>query len=335
VASLVTAGTPGKHVIVLQRAVEEYPLTNCRLVDATRQLVFGGVAVPDRRRLIRVWREATGVPEVAGDGSTQGTTAADLLRGASAILPWVPFAYGPWDDDALLSAIERGFLTFTAGVSYPALPKDLRRFSPSFRGKHAAGVAKARQLPTGWDVWWVDGLRTDGAEGEWVRWSTIKRALDAAGMVTRSGTWGLTLERGAAMSTSVISESVYSPPATVTIPKGTTTWSQSKRTLRLAAEKPTQAAQTVSTTTVVAVLSKPDIPGVPDTKMVRIESGPRAGQFVKLRDVKLVPAPAPGDCQPLIDAAVQAATAPLVERLAEWETARTAHDLVAFPDPVL
>lgn len=334
--ALVEAGIPGKRVIVHQRSVESPPYTNCRLVDGTRQLIFGGVSVPDRRRLIRVWRDATGVPEVGPDGP-QGTTAADLMRGAATVLPWVPFRYGPWSDDDLLAAIAGGRLTFTAGVLYPALPDHLRRWSPSFTGKHAAGVVDVREVGAArrQEVWWVDGLRTDSAEGEWVPWSTIRRAIEAAGMTTASGVWGMTLEKGAAMSTTIIVDRTFPTPAAVSIPSGTKRWKHSPRTLRLEPLKATTRAHEALTYALVDVRSKPDIPGVPDARMLRIETGSMVGQYVKVRDVKVKESPAPGDCQPLIDAAVNAATAPLIERLAAWETARTLHDAVDFPDPVL
>jgi hypothetical protein len=331
---LVTAGTPGRRVIVRQRSVESPPYTNCRLVDGARHLVFGGVNIPDRRRLIRAWRDATGVPEVGPSGA-QGTTGADMLRGAALIIPWVPFEYGAWDEDALLAAIEGGRLTFTAGVKYDALPDRLRRWSPTFTRNHAAGVVDMRRRSGSREVWWVDGLRTDDAEGEWVRWPIIRDAIEAAGMVTRSGVWGMTLEKGAAMSTAIIPDRAYGPPATVTVPKGTPTWAWDPRAMTLVPQKDTRVASTGTTIATVRVSNRPDRPGVPETRMVLLASGPRAGEYVRARDVTITEAPAPGDCQPLIDAAVSAATAPLIERLAAWESARTAHDAVTFPDPVL
>lgn len=312
---LVLPGKPGRRVVVRQHRVERPPYTNCGIVDLVRLLIWGGVVVPDRSRLVAVLRKATGVPEVdPATGRSQGTTTAERLAALAKVMPWVMIRGGFVTDEVLLEGLAAGTLGVSVSVpTYNSLPGNLARWAPSFDRGHQVGLADARKSKGAWWVLWVDGLGSGAYRGEWVRWASVRPHLSQAGGVI----FATVLERGAAMSTAVLPVRTYSPPATVSIPKGTDTFAFDLEALALVPGKKTGGKIQAQGTDLVRVIQAPraTVPGRPHGRMVRISSGALAGAYVRAEDVTVTENPAPAqDCA----AQIEAVAGPLrdeVERL--------------------
>jgi hypothetical protein len=296
-SALVTPGIPGRRQFFRQRRVEAPPYTNCRLVVACSQLVFGGLRIPDRERLVRTLRRATGVPEVGPSGA-QGTTAADVLRAIDQVLPWVQAEARLYTDTELLRGLESG--AFTAGVSVPvynALPGRLARWSPGFDRGHQIWLAAARHVDETPEVLWYDVLGVAPYRGEWVRFATVKRHLSQAG----GRVFATTIRKGAAMSTAMVLDHVLPAGTTATLRTGTPRWSFDAERLALVPDKPQPARETVPADTIVRVLQQPQGPDRPRGRFLRIAGTPR---YVRIEDVTIKqPVPA----QPVDVDAVRAA----------------------------
>jgi hypothetical protein len=289
--ALVTPGRPGRRVIVRQRSVEAPPFTNCRLMVGVQGLVFGGVAVPDKERLVRVLRRATGVPEIGPSGA-QGTTAADWLRALSIELPWVQVTAGLETDDVILGGLARG--EHHVGVAVPrynGLPGNLSRWSPGFDGGHMIGLLDARGVAgDDPDVLWSDPLAMAPARAEWVRWKRVRPHLSQAG----GRVFATLTARGAAMSTSIVLQRVLPAGSSARIPKGTKLWTVDDDAIALLEAKPAGMAARPLVDLVVRVDQAPKGPGRPTGRFVHVVDGPLAGRYVRLADVSLVEAD-PGD----------------------------------------
>lgn len=299
--SLVEPGRPGRRATVRQRKVEDAPFTNCRLAVAACQLVYAGVRIPDKRRFIRVLRRATGVSEIGPAGGTQGTTAADLIRGLDQLLPWVPVEARLFSDGELLGGLASG--SITAGVSVPVyngLPGRLARWSPRFAGGHQIWLADARHIDETPEVLWFDVLGLPPYRGEWVRYSRIKAHLSQAG----GRVFATTIARGAAMSTAIVLARVYAPGATAELPKGTPLYDFDAERMALVPRKPTTERVIAPVDSEVRVLQQPQGPDRPRGRFVHLEGTPR---YVRSADVRVtVPAPTdPVDVEAVRAAAYQ------------------------------
>jgi hypothetical protein len=317
---LIEVGNPGRIVQICEKVVEAPPLTNCRVIALMGMLVYGGLSILDRAKLLLAIRKATGVPEVDARGRAQGTTARDVLRAAAAELPWVPVGWALWADGDLLAALGGDQLQCSVSVWYGLLPTHLRRHSPTFTSGgpgvkdrhdgHEIRLAGAKRVAKGWQVLWIDSLAPADYTGEWVMWSDVRPAVwgNSSQVIA---TW---IERGAALSTSVIQVAGYAPVATATIPRGTQVFAYDAAAITLAGAGRTTADGTASVDGSFAVRQKPQRP--PSGGFYHLVDGPHAGQYVRTSDVKLAVNP-PTDCS----GQVAAATAPLQAEIDERNTA--------------
>lgn len=282
---LVTPGRPGRRVIVRQRRVELPPFTNCRIVVAVQGLFFGGLSVPDRDRLVRVLRKATGVPEI-GLGGAQGTTAADLLRAVGTVLPWVTMTAGLMSDGDILGGLARGETHVAVAVPrYNGLPGNLARWSPRFDGGHMIGILDARGIAGPYpEVLWSDPLAIAPAGAEWVSWTKVRPHLSQAG----GRVFATVTQRGAAMSTSIVLKRAYVTGTTARIPKGAAAFAYDPEDMAFVETKGPATALKALVDTLVAVDQQPRGPQRPRGQFVRIVNGPLAGRYARLGDVTLV-----------------------------------------------
>lgn len=282
---LVTPGVPGRQLLVRQRRYEVPPLTNCRLMVGVQGLIFGGVKVPDKARLVAALRRATGVPEIGPDGP-QGTSAADYLRAVGIVLPWVIGITAALEsDDTILGGLARQ--EHHVGVAVPrynALPGRLARWSPAFDGGHMIGLLDARGV-AGPDpkVLWSDPLRTDAHRGEWVSWREVRKHLSQAGGLV----FATITPRGVSMSTSIQPKRTLPAGTTARIPKGVDTFAHDAEALSFAPAKPTTVASRALADLVVTVDQQPRGANRPRGTFVHLSGGPLAGRYVRLADVEL------------------------------------------------
>lgn len=314
--SLVKPGTPGRYRFIRQQDTEKSkPYTSCRIVALMMQLVYAGLEFTDDRKFLETFRKATGVAEVAANGKTQGTTAADVLHAASLMIPWVPIEFGPWREDVFLDSL-RSSMTASVAVSYGALPASMRTYSPNFRGKHQIMLKRSRYHNKREQVLWVDCLGPKGHGGKWVDWSSARKWLKDSGTIPASGrVYATTIDKGAALSTFMRVVGVFGPPAAVRVPKGTETFTEDTSRGRLVKGKPTTSTHTSHTEAVVRVTNYPSTS--PSGPFVKLVDGPYKGVYVRQTAVTITPPPAPGDCTPSIDAATQ----PLKEEIASQDRA--------------
>lgn len=288
---LVLPGTPGRRVFVSQMVVDSPPRTQCRLVVATMQLLYAGLAIPDKRRFIAVLRKATGVPELTPAGASQGTTAADLMRGMAAIVPWVYVEARTMDDTELLRGLASG--AFTAGVAVPrynGLPGKLSRWSPSFSGGHAIALLSARDIDGDPMVLWVDPLGRRPYTGEWVRLALVKPHLSRG--IPSGRIFATTIAKEAGLGTQITVERAFTQPAAVTVPKGTTIWGVVPESLDVRRTGVAPAKQASTTLGISRIRTRPARP--PQGRFVLLATGDLTGRYVAVDDVHLTEA-APGD----------------------------------------
>lgn len=330
VADLVGVGTPGKIAFIAQRRVEDYPYTNCRIIELLGLLAFGGLDIGDtanRTKLVKLLRDATGIPEVV-DGTPKGTNGIDVLRAIDKCLPWVSIACEGLADDALMASLADGSMQCSASTRYAKLSTHMRRFSPSFTGWHEIRLAGARVRDGVQEVLWIDCLGTGSYKGEWVAWRDVKPSLltDNHGRVIAT-----TMQRGAALSTLVSPARVFSPAAKVTIRKGAGLFAISAESGSMSKVGDAGALTSGTADAIVNVRNYPA--HAPSGEFVRVISGPASGKYVRTSESDVTPVAAPGvSC----DDAVAKATAPLKEQLGQAQSAlatanaRIASDKIAM-----
>jgi hypothetical protein len=281
---LVLPGRPGRRVIVRQRREELPPYTNCRLMVGVQGLIFGGLRVPDRARLVAVLRRATGVPEIGPDGP-QGTTAADWLRAVGIVLPWITTITAQLEsDDTILGGLARGEHHVAVAVPrYNGLPGRLARWSPRFGGGHMIGLLDARDIVDRPMVLWSDPLVTGSATAEWVLWSRVRPHLSQA----NGKVFATITPRGASMSTSIVLKRVCTTGTTARLPKGTDLYAYDPQMMSFAPAKPTTMATRALADVVVAVDQQPRGSGRPRGQFVRLADGPMSGRYARVGDVTL------------------------------------------------
>lgn len=316
--SLVEPGSAGRYRFIRQQDTERArPYTSCRIAALMMQLLDAGIEFPDDTRFLEGFRKATGVAEVTASGESQGTTAADVLYAAEALLPWITISFGPWEPVDLLEWIRDGHGTASVVAKYSSQPARLRVYSPRFTGTHQFVIRKARIRGGTWEVLWVDCLGPKGHNGTWVKWSTVRKAIFDGGAISKvtNRVFATTIEKGAGLSTFMRFDRGYEPPATVTIPKGTEVFEESPRHGKLVRIKNTSQASVAKTRSVVKVSNYPA--SAPSGPMVLIEGGGLDGKYVRKSAVAITEAPVPGDCQAAVDAAVM----PLNKEIKEQEAA--------------
>jgi hypothetical protein len=324
-ARLIVPGTPGREVLVPQRLVEDAPFTNCAVIDNTRQAIRSGLAFPSLRRWVRVFREATGVPEISPTtGGTLGTRASERMRAWSILAPWYPIRFEGWDTQTLWDAIDQGQIDGSLTIQYGLLPDQQRRWSPRFTGGHQIGLVRARKAPNEpREVRIVDPLGLDPYTGDWVAWGRI---MDAAPTSFAGGKLYLqTMEPGASgMSISITPREVTPAGTKVKVPKGTRTYAYDPKLHNLVAKPVTTGAQTRATDGLMQVQNAP-APRSPTGAFYHIIDGTTlAGRYVRAGDVTLIPQTAPADCEARIEQAVNAAVTPLQQEIKAQEAAMSA-----------
>ena len=301
-AYLIKPGKPGRIELVPQRRVEKRPYTNCAVVDNTRQAIRAGLAFPSIPKWVARFRDATGIPEVNPDGSTNGTRASDRMRAWALLAPWYPIEFRGWDPDALFDELEAGLIDASLTIQYGLLPDEQRRWSPNFTGGHQIGLLRARRTSSRREVRIVDPLGLPPYDGDWVPW---QRILDAAPTSFAGGLLYLqTIAPGATgMSIAIEAQAYHAPGTKAKIPKGTPTFTFSAAQHNLIAQKGTSAAQQRSVDATVTVRNMPT-GRKPTGTFVHVTDGFLAGRYARLSDVTLIEAQAPTDCEAQVAAAV-------------------------------
>lgn len=313
---LFKTGKPGAIVFYRQQDTEKAkPYTSCRIVALMMQLEFAGITFPDPTRFLETFRKGTGVAEVGSDGKTQGTSAGDIVDTAGVMMPWVPVVFGGWSEEALWEALRRGDLTITVAVSYPVLPASLRKFSPSFKGRHAIVLNGARESKGVRQYRWVDCLGPKGWAGKWVTKGTVVNALKASGTMVSGLIYGTTIAEGAGVSTFVRPSRIG--PFVVRVPKGIDAWVEGPATGTLVRAKPVTKAQTCEVMVALQVTNYPQ--RAPSGGMIVIPTGSDGGKYVRQSAVTLTTKPGDPDC----DARIAQATAPLQAELDDRASAMT------------
>lgn len=285
---LVLPGVPGRRVIVRQRREEQPPYTNCRFMVGVQGLIYGGVKVPDKARLVEVLRRASGIPEIGVDGP-QGTSAADWLRAVGQVLPWITSITADLEsDDTILGGLVRDEHHVAVAVPrYSSLPGRLARWSPRFNGGHMIGLLKARGVATDRpEVLWSDPLAIAPADAEWVPWTRVRPYLSQA----NGKVFATITPRGASMSTSIVLKRACPAGTTARIPKNADTFAFDPVTMTFMAAKPAAVASRALADVVVAVDQQPRGAGRPRGQFVRLADGPMVGRFVRVGDVALTEA---------------------------------------------
>lgn len=189
--ALISRGIKDRRAFVSQRNLEPPPRANCRIIAWMTQCIPGGVRFHTRKKYMNRVRKATGIPVGTG------TKAEHLFRAVSFLHPklgWDRYimpdhsltGYCRWTDARMMKALASHRVTFSVAVDMTKMPKHLRRFLPTFVGKHQIPIMDARVRNGVQQVMIseVMGKKEDGKpyRGEWVKWSTIRTAMgDAAG----------------------------------------------------------------------------------------------------------------------------------------------------------
>lgn len=314
-----------------QDAERSKPYTSCRIVVAEMQLILAGLEFDDDTWFVETVRKATGVAEVTADGQSQGTSAADLIYGLGKVLPWVEvdFVNIPWS--VLFDTLRNHEASYSIAIAYATprgawiLPPELRRSSPTFRGKHQFLLRDARVHEGRKQVRWVNCLDPRGTTGQWldlddVRGYAVKSKAGTAGVA-----YVTVVGRSAGMRDAILLEQVYAVPATVKVPKGSEVFVFDPTRNTLIREKTTQQASTAKGDCTVRARKIPA--GSPSGVFVRITSGGLSGKYVRLSAVNVDPGD-PSECGPLIEAA----TAPLKAEIAERDRYIEAVRAIPVPD---
>jgi len=292
--ALVALGVPGRQRHISQLRYERKPYTNCTGFALAQCLEFGGLDIADPEGFISRGRKLTKIAEVDSKGNSQGTSVADWLGAFDQLLPWVVVETGYWQERALLDALAAGELVAAAGVKYDALPTRQRRWSKRFDGSHRFTLRGARRRGGVWQVKSDDPLpRSSSYLGDWMAWSDFKRAMRANGQVDGTRVWVATVRKGAAVGSLIRPVEVYAPAATVTVPKGTSTWTVDAATGRLLAGKPAPSKHTAGALARSNVRNYPA--SSPSGSFITLIGGPCDGAFVRSRDVTVTPATPPDD----------------------------------------
>lgn len=301
--AMVGIGTPGRQVFLAQRELEAYPLTNCRVINFLRMLIFAGAKVEprDRPEFVLAVRKATGIPETNAKGEPQGTNADDIIRAAALIVPWVPVQYALVKPNDIFQWVAAQEVAPSLSVHYAELPEHMRRFSPSFLGWHEVSLANARYVHDEWQVLWVDPLGTGDYRGEWVKWSDVSKSVLGGSNGRIFATW---IEKGAALSTLVATVRAYAQPAMGAFARGTKLFALDGEAITVAPAGSIIGDGTGHVDQIVLVQQRPQ--RAPSGQFAHFIDGPVSGKYVRLSDVTLTDPPVV-DC----DVAVRAATTAL------------------------
>lgn len=315
--ALIVPGTPGKVVLVPQRRVETAPFTNCAVVDNTRQAIRAGLGFPKRRAWIRTFRDATGIPEVNPDGSTNGTRASDRMAAWHTLAPWYPIEFRGWDTDILFGKLRDDKIDGSLTIQYGLLPDHQRRWSPNFERGHQFGLIGARTTLGHREVRIVDPLGLSPYTGDWMRWNAL---LDASPTSFAGGQLYLqTIAPGATgMSIGLLPVTLLPPGSKVKMRKGTTTFRFDGAINNLVPRKPLDNARTADVSGTVRCVQYLTDRG-PTGQFYQL-TGPGAleGTYVRAADGDLQSPPTvPTDCQSEIDTA----TLPLKQEIARQKQA--------------
>lgn len=195
--AMLRAGKPGHTRLWSQRA-EPRPFLNCRFWSWLSQAWWAGLrwgGRPDALAITELLRRKCGRPEIAADGTEQGTSSADLERAVREVFPWMRITFRMVPDAELRAGLGS---RWTAGVAVwlPDLPTTLQRWAGSAAVGHQCALMDARDA----DVLFLDPLGIAPYDGDWTRW----RGLTGALMQRRGDSTLCTLmERGDTMLTTV------------------------------------------------------------------------------------------------------------------------------------
>lgn len=271
-----------------QRA-EPRPFLNCRFYAWLDLAFWAGLrwegGLPTAVAITELLRRASGRPEVAADGTLQGSSAADLDRALSRVFPWMRTSYVMISDEDLLDGLGKRFVA-GAAVWLPDLPPAQQRYSGSSAIGHAIGLMGARK-PTR-TVNYIDPLGPNGYDGDWPKLRDLVPAL----MERRYGkTFCTVLEVGDPMLTTVdVVRAFAGPGATGELPKGPIATFKVKpgandftRVKDVTLDHPT----TVHVGYVAKVEKLPK--RGPQGRFYFVTDGPLAGRFIRNDETQLTP----------------------------------------------